>query len=123
MVILRTRNKITDFFMILAWASPFKACGNDVTPCGIQLEPPARSLKRASMETLHYSLMSVPVSSRVYSRTFQLTWKAGLSVSILYRVYSIIAIGSRPSRSRPGLGLDFGLINFKSNSLILDIAH
>ena len=24
MVILRTRNKITDFFMILAWASPFK---------------------------------------------------------------------------------------------------
>ena len=26
MVILRTRNKITDFLMILAWASPFK-CG------------------------------------------------------------------------------------------------
>ena len=25
MVILRTRNKITDFFMILAWASPFKS--------------------------------------------------------------------------------------------------
>ena len=24
MVILRTRNKITEFFMILAWASPFK---------------------------------------------------------------------------------------------------
>ena len=24
MVILRTRKKITDFFMILAWASPFK---------------------------------------------------------------------------------------------------
>ena len=24
MVILGTRNKITDFFMILAWASPFK---------------------------------------------------------------------------------------------------
>ena len=24
MVILRTRNKITDFCMILAWASPFK---------------------------------------------------------------------------------------------------
>ena len=24
MVILRTQNKITDFFMILAWASPFK---------------------------------------------------------------------------------------------------
>ena len=24
MVILRTRNKITDFMMILAWASPFK---------------------------------------------------------------------------------------------------
>ena len=24
MVILRTRNKITDFLMILAWASPFK---------------------------------------------------------------------------------------------------
>ena len=28
MVILRTRNKITDFFMILAWASPFKANEN-----------------------------------------------------------------------------------------------
>ena len=27
MVILRTRNKITDFFMILAWASPFKGGG------------------------------------------------------------------------------------------------
>ena len=25
MVILRTRNKITDFLMILAWASPFKS--------------------------------------------------------------------------------------------------
>ena len=25
MVILRTGNKITDFLMILAWASPFKA--------------------------------------------------------------------------------------------------
>ena len=24
MVILRTQNKITDFLMILAWASPFK---------------------------------------------------------------------------------------------------
>ena len=24
MAILRSRNKITDFFMILAWASPFK---------------------------------------------------------------------------------------------------
>ena len=24
MVIIRTRNKITDFLMILAWASPFK---------------------------------------------------------------------------------------------------
>ena len=45
-----------------------------------------------------------------------------LTVSILYRLYSI-AIGSWPSRPRPGLGLDFGLINFKSNSLFLDIAH
>ena len=26
MVILRTQNKITDFLMILAWASPFKVC-------------------------------------------------------------------------------------------------
>ena len=34
-----------------------------------------------------------------------------------------MAIGSWPSRPRPGLGLDFGLIHFKSNSLILDIAH
>ena len=29
MVILRTRNKITDFFMILAWASPFKSKRQD----------------------------------------------------------------------------------------------
>ena len=34
-----------------------------------------------------------------------------------------MAIGSWPSRPRPGLGLDFGLIHFKSNSVILDIAH
>ena len=34
-----------------------------------------------------------------------------------------MAIGSWPSRPRPGLGLDFGLIHFKSYSLILDIAH
>ena len=34
-----------------------------------------------------------------------------------------MAIGSWPSRPRPGLGLDFGPIHFKSNSLILDIAH
>ena len=26
MVILRSQNKITDFFMLLAWASPFKFC-------------------------------------------------------------------------------------------------
>ena len=47
-----------------------------------------------------------------------------LTVSILYRLYSI-AIGSWPSRPRPGLGLglDFGLINFKSNSLILAIVQ
>ena len=30
MVILRTRNKITDFLMILAWASPFKNGGHCV---------------------------------------------------------------------------------------------
>ena len=29
MVILRSQNKITDFFMILAWASPFK----HILPC------------------------------------------------------------------------------------------
>ena len=29
MVILRTRNKITDFLMILAWASPFKVTHPD----------------------------------------------------------------------------------------------
>ena len=34
MVILRTRNKITDFWMILAWASPFniKLAGNHIGP-------------------------------------------------------------------------------------------
>ena len=30
MVILGTRNKITDFLMILAWASPFNWCGRYV---------------------------------------------------------------------------------------------
>ena len=30
MVILRTRDKITDFLMILSWASPFKYRGNYV---------------------------------------------------------------------------------------------
>ena len=33
MVILRTRNKITDFLMILAWASPFKA--SEATALGL----------------------------------------------------------------------------------------
>ena len=32
MVILRTRNKITDFFMILAWASPFNLLTSTSTP-------------------------------------------------------------------------------------------
>ena len=32
MVILRTRNKITDFLMILAWASPFKRSSTIVMP-------------------------------------------------------------------------------------------
>ena len=31
MVILTTRNKITDFLMILAWASPFKVAYPDIT--------------------------------------------------------------------------------------------
>ena len=34
MVILRTRNKITDFFMILAWASPF-----NISPTSSHLHP------------------------------------------------------------------------------------
>ena len=29
MVILRSQNKITDFFMILAWASPFNTTDSD----------------------------------------------------------------------------------------------
>ena len=33
MVILRTRNKITDFFMILAWASPFNRNTNKFVLC------------------------------------------------------------------------------------------
>ena len=33
MVILRTRNKITDFFMILAWASPFKGLITQTDHC------------------------------------------------------------------------------------------
>ena len=32
MVILRTRNKITDFLMILAWASPFNKDGDENIP-------------------------------------------------------------------------------------------
>ena len=47
-----------------------------------------------------------------------------LTVSRLRLYYSIDqAIGSWPSRPRPGLGLDFGLIHLKSNSLIPNIAH
>ena len=37
MVILRTRNEITDFLMILAWASPFKEMGNNLK-CTLYLE-------------------------------------------------------------------------------------
>ena len=39
MVILRTRDKITDFLMILAWASPFKVTknvGSTLVRCCIQ---------------------------------------------------------------------------------------
>ena len=32
MVILRSQNKITDFLMILAWASPFKMCLSSCRP-------------------------------------------------------------------------------------------
>ena len=34
MVILRTRNKITDFFMILAWASPFNLMSHRIELLG-----------------------------------------------------------------------------------------
>ena len=36
MVILRTLNKITDFLMILAWASPFNKI-----PCGFEMGVPS----------------------------------------------------------------------------------
>ena len=36
MVILRTQNKITDFFKISAWASPFN--GNNNCPINIKLK-------------------------------------------------------------------------------------
>ena len=43
MVILRTRNKITDFLMILAWASPFNTLKNvkkqDMTTADIISDP------------------------------------------------------------------------------------
>ena len=35
MVILRTRNKITDFFNILAWASPFNKNTGVLLSCGL----------------------------------------------------------------------------------------
>ena len=38
MVILRSQNKIDDFFMILAWASPF----NPLKPIFVKTEPPGR---------------------------------------------------------------------------------
>ena len=38
MVILRTRNKITDFFMILAWASPFNVFQITSTACYINMK-------------------------------------------------------------------------------------
>ena len=47
MVILRTRKKITDFLMILAWASPFKHSGLWVRPRNIPgMTPAARKLFR-----------------------------------------------------------------------------
>ena len=39
MVILRTRNKITDFLMILAWASPFNVHSITVYASGITSGP------------------------------------------------------------------------------------
>ena len=38
MVILRTRNKITDFLMILAWASPFNSTLVKMIKCYIRNE-------------------------------------------------------------------------------------
>ena len=43
MVILGSQNEITDFFMILAWASPFKEFLNDLNEyldpqCGVKID-------------------------------------------------------------------------------------
>ena len=35
MVIFRSQNKITDFFMILAWASPFNMTGEEINTVDI----------------------------------------------------------------------------------------
>ena len=45
MIILRSQNKITDFLMILAWASPFKQriyprCGKYVCSVGFSVDFP-----------------------------------------------------------------------------------
>ena len=61
MVILRTRNKITDFWMILAWASPFKAFKQSVK----------LRLKEQFIQTWHKSISQVTCTKyRIIKITF-----------------------------------------------------
>ena len=53
MVILRSRNKITDFFMILAWASPFKY--REMSALGVKTVV-AQYLEPTGKATMFFSL-------------------------------------------------------------------
>ena len=59
MVILRTRNKITDFFMILAWASPFKLHRDNVIYIlvGIQARSQNEMRRKSPSLSLHIFLL------------------------------------------------------------------
>ena len=62
MFILRTRNKITDFLMILAWASPFNIIYIAADPGHDTLRPTLISIVQISFKKLEERLFS----SKIY---------------------------------------------------------
>ena len=55
MVILRTRNKITDFFMILAWASHFKVEPTRHPRIACPLPTPQPTIMKLGKHRVHHS--------------------------------------------------------------------
>ena len=68
MVILRTRNKITDFLMILAWASPFKLFWLRLRNVGKKVNAPKTIMPTDGR-------MTGQTHTRRDKRPFQLRWK------------------------------------------------